>query len=245
MRRRNGTSKRIQELSERALLQTPRFVLTVVHAGDAASFEATIQACNAGEETQAAQGSPADDTIEETLRTWTEFGQRAMLWWKISSNTTGQCVGTAQFHDVAMPWGREFQYDTFVGLAEESVEEEDYCLHIWVLPQFRNQGIAAEAGEAIVEFLFGSVGIPFLRADLNAHAETSEAAARVCMKLGFHEVSPPETESPGGGAVFEHVREYSLSREDFSLLHGRPQVKTGGKRARSSARAAKSALQKL
>jgi ribosomal-protein-alanine N-acetyltransferase len=100
---------------------------------------------------------------------------------------------------------------TMIGLADlddVSVEGDEAEVGLWLDQAWWRQGIGAEAGQALIDFAFGPLGLTRLRA---GHAEDNTGSAHILARFGFQHLDDVAVPSRSRG---EDVlqRRYMLER---------------------------------
>jgi RimJ/RimL family protein N-acetyltransferase len=121
------------------------------------------------------------------------------------------------------PWAiRDISDDSFLGGAElrfagegvEGIAADEVEAGWWVTEDRRNQGIATEAMEAVIDDLWSRTDAETITAYIEDGA--NEASRRLAAKLGF------TVRGPGRGRSGEPMTVYALRRADWRALGAPP-----------------------
>jgi len=97
-----------------------------------------------------------------------------------------------------------------IGLIDIDVVDGEGVLGYWLDRAAWGQGYAFEAAQAVMDFAFGELGLPRLRA---GRAEDNPASGRVLLKLGFQPLDVVERfYTPRGQNILQH--RYVLTAPD-------------------------------
>ncbi|GGF02695.1 N-acetyltransferase GCN5 [Stappia taiwanensis] len=104
----------------------------------------------------------------------------------------------------------------FIGATGFHRSEEDGAIHLgyWLGEPFWGQGLATEAAQSVVDFIFCSTGTSRL---IGAARVTNPASRRVLMKCGFHLLDQGMIHSRGAGGPVA-VDRFGLDRSTWLAL---------------------------